>query len=146
MVFPYLALEGHFMFFKWAPINSIVAPFVDNLLVTWCSKYLIYVQFQRCRCMKWCISPSIGITKHLYMWNTNFNFVSQIQKFLQHQTHDLMIQFTKILVLTASTKVCKQDRSQGDMIHVFCACVQILHPHILSFFWFIWLFYKQQPK
>jgi len=34
MVFPYLALEGHFMFFKGATINNIVAPFVDNLLVT----------------------------------------------------------------------------------------------------------------
>jgi len=34
MVLPYLALEGHFMFFKGATINSIVAPFVDNLLTT----------------------------------------------------------------------------------------------------------------
>ncbi len=41
MVFPYLALEEHFMFFKGATINSTAAPFVDNLLATRCSKYLI---------------------------------------------------------------------------------------------------------
>jgi hypothetical protein len=41
MVFPYLVLEGNLMFFKGITINSVVAPFVDNLLATRCSKYLI---------------------------------------------------------------------------------------------------------
>jgi hypothetical protein len=34
MVFPYLVLEEHFMFFKGATINNIATPFVDNLLAT----------------------------------------------------------------------------------------------------------------